>query len=395
MCRRRVLPLAPIVITTLLLACGGGTDDEGDAVSGTSPTVVGSPTDGDPTAAGPADEPDERVEVEGVVVAEVEEPIMLLPRPDDQRVWIAERPGRVRTAILDDDGRFEIDEDPVLDITADTVARGEQGLLGMAFSSDGGTLFLSYTNLDGDSRVDSWRVSDGQVDESSRRTIFELEQPFPNHNGGHLALDPDGDLHLGLGDGGAADDPDNRAQDDDELFGKLVLLDPDGGPAEIRAKGLRNPWRFDFDTDGHLWIADVGQGDREEIDLLAPGDIDGANLGWSGWEGTRPHLDDAERRPPDPVAPVHDYDHDDGRCSITGGLAYRGAALPHLDATFLFADLCEGRVRAVTRPDDDGEVAVVELGVTVDQPFSFGRDTAGEPYVLSASGRIIALRPTS
>src|SRR5690606_5321819 len=154
----------------------------------------------------------------------------------------------------------------------------------------------------------------------SRRVLLSVEQPFPNHNGGHVVVTPDDTLWLGLGDGGSADDPENRAQDPDTLLGKLVRVDTTGGEDhEIVASGLRNPWRFSFDPDGTGWIADVGQNECAAINRISADELPGANFGWSGYEGTEPYLDGDGRRPADPVMPVLTYSHDDGNCSITGG----------------------------------------------------------------------------
>lgn len=375
----------PGAILALLVTAGGlNACSADDATTSTRSTAVPSPTTGESTASA------EPVDVVGVVVAEVEEPIMMLPRTGDDRLFIAERPGRIRTATPGEDGQLDVGSEPFLDLSDDTAAQGEQGLLGVAFSPDGAVMHVSYTNVDGDSRVDSWDIVDDAIDSASRRTIFELDQPFPNHNGGHLALDPDGELHLGLGDGGGADDPENRAQDDSAPFGKLLRLDPAGGEPATRVKGLRNPWRFDFDDDGTLWIADVGQFEWEEIDRIAADEIDGANLGWSGYEGSHLYLDEPDRVPDAPVHPIFEYDHSEGRCSITGGFVYRGRALPHLVGSYLFADLCEGQVKALLADGD--EISAHDLDVSVNQPFSFGRDADDEAYVLSADGEIIALR---
>lgn len=385
----RIVMLTALILAGALTACTGS--DERSTPDGATPDVPSAdPAPSDPESPTTTTTPAEPVDIIGAEVGTVEEPIMLLPRPGDDRLWLAERPGRIRTATLDADGLLDIDDEPALDLTGDTIARGEQGLLGMAFSADGATLHVSYTNTDGDTRIDSFDI-DHDIDRSSRRTIFELEQPHPNHNGGHLLVTPDGSLLLGLGDGGGFDDPENRSQDDDSLFGKLLHLDPGGGEPEVLARGLRNPWRFDADTDGSLWIADVGQFAWEEINHVSPDVFPGADFGWSGYEGTHLYLDEPDRVPDDWIPPVHEYDHEDGRCSITGGIVYRGTALPHLSGHFLFADLCEGRVRAIAMID--GEADVLDLGVDVEQPFSFGRDADGEPYVLSATGRIIALRP--
>jgi len=372
------------------------------AACGSDPST--GPT-GNPVTSGTAQPVPEASRVVGVEVARLDDPVALLPRPGDDRLWAAERTGQVRTVEVGADGALTPSAEPQVDLGDETTASGEQGLLGLAFAADGAVAYVSYTNLDGDSRVEAFDVVDGEVDAGSRREVFATEQPYPNHNGGHLLTGPDGTLYLGLGDGGSADDPENRAQDDGTPLGKLLALDPAGGEPRVVAKGLRNPWRFDIDVDGSFWIADVGQNAWEEINRVPAAQIEGANLGWSGYEGTHEHLG-GDRRPDESIVPIHEYDHGDGRCSITGGFVYRGSALPALAGAFLYADWCEGRIRAV-RPAADGtgsdadaqataepgEVTVLDLDLTVANPQSFGRDADGEPYVLSATGAVVALRP--
>ncbi|MGN6695872.1 MAG: PQQ-dependent sugar dehydrogenase, partial [Aquihabitans sp.] len=285
--------------------------------------------------------------------------------------------------------------DYVLDISDQTTTEAERGLLGMAFSPDGGRLYLSSTDLDGNTRIVSYEMSGDEVETSTRTVVFSQDQPFPNHNGGHIVFGPDAQLWLGLGDGGSADDPDNHAQDPKSDLGKMLRIDPQTNQAQIVISGLRNPWRFSFDTDDSLWIGDVGQNHVEEVDHLPKDDIDGANLGWSGYEGSEPYLDGDGRRPADPVPPVFEYTHDDGNCSITGGFVYRGKAIPALEGAYLFADYCAGRLRAVRLHDDGSLDQELDLGVDIDHPVSFTADADGEPYVLSQDGNIVRLLPPS
>jgi glucose/arabinose dehydrogenase len=354
----------------------------------------GSGDDGMSAGGGDTERGGEPVPVEGVVAATAAEPTLMLVRPGDDHLWVAERAGTVRRLAVSDGGRTLTPAgEAVLDLRDDTSTDGERGLLGLAFSEDGDTLFVSRTNTDGDTRLEAYDAVGDTVDASSRRVLLAVEQPFPNHNGGNVVLGPDGNLWLGLGDGGAGDDPDNRAQDPDDLLGKMVRIDPDGGEPEIVVLGLRNPWRFSFDTDGSLWIGDVGQGQIEEINRLPNGEIDGANLGWSGYEGSKPYLDGEGRRPADPVMPVFEYSHDGGNCSITGGFVYRGTAIDGLQGAYLFADYCAGQVRAIRLGDEGTFEAEYDLGVSVDGPVSFTADAEGEPYVLSAAGAIVRLAP--
>jgi glucose/arabinose dehydrogenase len=328
-----------------------------------------------------------------MVVATLDEPIALLAQPgDDDHVWVAERGGRVSRLALGDGTTLEPAGDALLDLSSETTTDAERGLLGMAFDATGEELYLSFTDTEGNSQVVAYEVDGTTPVVDSRRTLFSVDQPYPNHNGGHLVVHDD-ELWLGLGDGGAADDPENRAQDPDTELGKMIRIDTETGDAEIVVSGVRNPWRYSFDVDGSLWVADVGQSQWEEISHLPADAIEGANLGWSGFEGSRRFLDEPDRTPADPTPPVFEYSHDDGNCSITGGIAYRGQAIPALQGAYLFADYCLGRIRAIAL-GPDGELAnEYDLGIDVETPISFGTDAAGEPYVLSAAGNIVRLLP--
>lgn len=388
----RSTALVPLLAAVAVLAAACGSDgDAGNA--GPSVTQVGQGTttaDGSSTgatAASPA-------KVTATVVGTAASPTVLLARPgDDGHLWIAERAGRVLRATVNDDGTLDIPAEPALDLSDQTTTELERGLLGLAFSPDGATLYASYTDPDGNTRVVSYALDGDRVDASSRTVLLRQDQPYGNHNGGNIVIGPDGKLWLGLGDGGAADDPENRAQDPGTILGKIIRMDPDGGTPEIVVTGVRNPWRYAFDTDGSLWIGDVGQGAWEEVDHLRADQIDGANLGWSGYEGTHPYLEGDGRRPDDAIAPVFEYSHDHGNCSITGGFPYHGQALAGLDGAYLFADYCAGNVRAITLGTDGKLAAEYDLGVHVDQPISFGRDAHGELYVLSEGGDIARLGP--
>jgi glucose/arabinose dehydrogenase len=385
------LALAVATAGALLLgACGDGGKAEEPA---TPPSATQAP--GGSTPAGTGTAPASTTpKVEGKVAGTADAPIALIPRPGDDHLWMAERAGLVIRMKVSEGGRTLVhDGGPVLDIRRDTTTDAERGLLDIAFSDDGATLYVSHTNADGNTRVASYAIEGNRVDPSTRKVLVAVDQPYPNHNGGHIVIGPDGKLWLGLGDGGLGDDPGNRAQDPGTILGKIVRLDPAGGDPEIVVSGVRNPWRYAFDADGSLWIGDVGQDSIEEIDHLARGAIDGSNLGWSGYEGTAEHLDGDGRRPADAVPPVFEYSHDAGNCSITGGFPYHGKAIPALDGAFLFADYCAGRVRAVRLGRNGKLAAEYDLGIDVPSPISFGVDAAGEAYVLSGQGDIVRLVP--
>jgi glucose/arabinose dehydrogenase len=328
---------------------------------------------------------------------ELAAPTALAVRPGDDGLYVAERAGRVR--VLREGAAAAL----VLDLSERTTTDGERGLLGLAFARDGATLYVSYTDTAGDNRLDAYPVApDGSVDPATRREILAVEQYRSNHNGGHIAFGPDGFLYVGIGDGGGGGDPLEAAQDLSTLLGKLLRIDPnpsggyevpadnpfvgrDGARSEIWAYGLRNPWRFSFDrATGQLWIGDVGQNRREEIDLAPGATGAGANYGWDALEGTLPFEGDP---PPDAVAPVYEYPRADGRCAVTGGFVYRGEAIPALRGAYVFADFCVGRIHALAV--QDGRVTDErDLGVRMDALVSFAEDAAGELYVLSLGGQI-------
>jgi|GEM_PF-414337 putative cell wall-binding protein len=329
-------------------------------------------------------------------VGRFEQPIEVLAGPSG--AVVVERVGRLRRLA---------DRQVVLDVAARTTAAGERGLLGAAFSRDGTFVYVHYTDLAGDTTLDEYRLrADGTADPATRRLVLAVDQPYSNHNGGQLAFGPDGRLYLGLGDGGGAGDPDDRAQDLGSLLGKILRIDPRpsgaqpygippdnpfvgraGARPEVWAYGLRNPWRFSFDPDtGDLWVGDVGQGAREEIDLGRPvAPLRGADLGWPRFEGTLAYRGGAAG-----VAPVYDYPHSGGRCSVTGGHVVRTPALPWLVGAYVFGDFCAGNLQAL-RVGADGSVGVSDLGVRVPRLSGFGVDGNGRLYAASLDGPLYRL----
>jgi glucose/arabinose dehydrogenase len=310
-------------------------------------------------------------------------------------------------------GKYTLLNSPLLDISGDVRDDGERGLLGMAFSPDGRQLFLHYSDDEGDTVVARWDMTASSVDTSSRQTIFTTPQPFANHNGGQLAFGPDGYLYLGLGDGGGSGDPEGNGQNPDTPLGKVLRIDPDGatgdaeyaipadnpfasggGAPETWVLGLRNPWRFSFDREtGDLWLPDVGEKAREEITLLsrAEGLGRGANLGWPLYEGTEAFDTGAE--PKDGlVAPLYEYNHDDGNCAVIGGFVYRGSAIEELVGTYLFGDWCTPEIQGL-QVTDGAVSAVGGLGIDVKSLSSFGEDDSGELWVLSQEGGVYRILP--
>ncbi|MDP9387606.1 MAG: PQQ-dependent sugar dehydrogenase, partial [Actinomycetota bacterium] len=339
-----------------------------------------------------------------VPVAELAQPVALAVRAGEDALYVAEKGGRLRVV-----RGGAVDPTPVLDLSGEVSKGGEQGLLGVAFAPAGTHVYVNYTDRAGDTRVVEYAVADGRVDPSSRRELLVVDQPFANHNGGQLTFGPDGLLYVGLGDGGSGNDPMDNAQRLDTLLGKLLRIDPRpstsqpytvppgnpfagraGARPEIWAYGLRNPWRFSFDrTTKDLWIGDVGQNAREEVDRVPGSSTGGENYGWSRLEGTTPVRG---RRPPGAVDPVHEYRTANGNCAVTGGYVYRGAQLPALQGTYVFADFCRGQLMGL-RSDGAGRFRAAPLDLQVDNVSSFGEDQAGELYVLSLSGPVLRLAP--
>lgn len=310
-------------------------------------------------------------------------------------LYLADRSGTIHAL---DDGRLS---EPVVDISEETTSDAERGLLGIAFSPACDWLYVSFTDANGDSRLDAFPVVDGQVDTAGRRTVLDVAQPYGNHNGGEVRVGPDGYVYFGLGDGGSAGDPLGAGQDLTSLLGSILRIDPAGGDPyaiprdnplvgvegaadEIWAYGLRNPWRFSFDrVTGDLWIADVGQNAREEINRLTSFDA-GANLGWNRMEGT---LSFAGDEPDDHHPPLHEYATTSSRCAITGGFIYRGSAIPDLRGAYVFSDYCEGAIRALVL-DNGAVIDEVVLASDAGRVVAFAEDASGELYVLSLDGGV-------
>jgi glucose/arabinose dehydrogenase len=339
-------------------------------------------------------------------VADLEEPIFVATRPgDDTTTYIAQRGGRLRALR---DGALV--QTPVLDISSMISSGGERGFLGFAFAPDGAYLYVNYTDTNGDTNVDEYAVGpDGAIDTGSRRQVLFQDQPYPNHNGGEVIFGPDGYLYIGLGDGGSGGDPDRRGLDLSTWLGKILRINPrpdgdqpytvppdnpfveeKGARPEIWSYGLRNPWRFSFDAvTNDLWIADVGQGSIEEIDLstVAEGAGRGVNFGWSAFEGrVRYNVDQPAEGA---VPPIFQYTHDDGNCSVTGGYVYRGTAIPSLGGAFLYSDYCTGQVRALVAGADGQVAANAVLSPDPKSVSSFGQGQGRELYVCSLGGNAV------
>ncbi len=334
-------------------------------------------------------------------------PVALTAPPDGtDRIAVVEQRGRIRVFANDPNVTAAAMSD-YLDIQSQVRYGGEEGLLGFTFHPDYATngWFYVYYTADAPRRsvLSRFTVSSGDpnaADPGSEVVLLEVAQPFGNHNSGALAFGPDGKLYVACGDGGAGDDPHDNGQNLTTLLGNILRLNDDGSvPAdnpfvggtngerpEIWAYGLRNPWRMSFDRDsGRLWVGDVGQGAREEIDVI----VRGGNYGWRVFEGRRENINPDNLSAASFIDPVHDYGRESGS-SVTGGYVYRGTAVPTLAGAYVYADFGSGRVWALVY---DGTQAVSNVHIaTVTQPSSFGEDEAGELYVCCFDGRIRKLQ---
>lgn len=362
------------------------------------------------------------LDLELVLIGEFLEPIGLSARPGSSDLYVIERAGvvrRIERTFTSGAGRerIRVVSNPVLDISELVSSNGERGLLGITFSTDGRFMYVSYSDLSGDSVVDEYdigRTTTARVD--SRREIIRVEQPFINHNGGSVVVGDDGFLYLGLGDGGSANDPDGNGQNPATLLGSVLRLDtvangddpytipsgnpfaadPSGGAPEVFLWGVRNPWRFSFDrVTGDLWLADVGQDAFEEINFLAAnrGGGRGGNLGWGAMEGFV--TVEGQSEPPNHTLPIFAYSQEGSdRCSVTGGYVYRGELIPLLEGVYLYGDYCSGEIFAL-QIRADGQVQGRELPVTAakNQLVSFGEGSDGEIYVIEQGGQVLRLQP--
>ncbi len=323
----------------------------------------------------------------------------------DSRLFIVEQGGRIK--ILNNDAT--INPIPFLDISSITSTGSERGLLGLAFHPDytnNGYFFVNYTNNSGDTQITRYTVdgTDPDVaDSGSALPILTIDQPYSNHNGGCVQFGPDGYLYIGMGDGGAGGDPENRSQNLMEMLGKMLRLDIDntaGGnnyaiPAdnpfvgdpnahdEIWAYGLRNPWRFSFDEQtNNVWIADVGQNQMEEINRESNTEA-GLNYGWRCYEGSLPFNTSGCPNPSELTFPLATYPLSGGNCAVTGGYVYRGTIYSDIQDLYFFADVCANTISTI---DPDGNV--INHGNFGGTWVSFGEDINKELYISDISGSI-------
>ncbi|HSX34267.1 MAG TPA: PQQ-dependent sugar dehydrogenase [Candidatus Saccharimonadales bacterium] len=326
--------------------------------------------------------------------------IASLPDAADKRLFATEAAGKVRAITPD----ATLASAPLLDITGKVLDNGqEMGLLGLAFDpkfADNGYFYVNYVNKSQETVIARYTVNKQtfSADPASEKVLLKIKQPYANHNGGALAFGPDGYLYIGMGDGGGSGDPENRAQNRQELLGKILRIDVDkgspysipssnpfaegkGGRPEIWAMGLRNAWRLSFDSKtGDLYIADVGQDKYEEIDFQKAGAAGGVNYGWRCQEAMH-DFNTTANCPGTTVftPPIFEYTHDENRCSVTGGYVYRGAKYPSLAGKYLYGDYCSGQLYYAQQTN--GKWQQTLAASTQFSISTFGQASNGELYL--------------
>jgi glucose/arabinose dehydrogenase len=346
-----------------------------------------------------------------VQVGSFKQPVGITGAPGDpSRVFVVQRSGQVMLLLS---GHAQAR--PFLDITSSVYSQGgdEQGLLGLAFAPDyahSGLFYVDYTIAGNDIRIVQYQRSAGNAnlaDPASAHVLLTIDHHlYTNHNGGQLAFGHEGDLYIGVGDGGSEEDPDSNGQNTDTLLGKILRIDPTaaggytipstnpfvgepGKRAEIWAYGLRNPWRFSFDrATGDLIVGDVGQNLQEEVDFAPAGTGAGANYGWSIWEGNRRNK---PGNAPHAVFPALIARHSDGYCAIIGGYVVRDRSLPGLYGRYLFGDYCRSQIESVNL-NHGRPTGLHATGLSVNETSSMGEDAAGHIYITSLSGPVYRIR---
>jgi len=393
---RGISIVALLALSTVLLECGG---------SSSSPAP---PAPAPPAAPPPPSGP--LVLTLTPVLSGLNSPVDLQNAADGSgRLFVVEQQGQIRIV-----SNNSLVPTPFLDITSVVDFGGEKGLLGLAFHpayTQNRRFFVNYDRvLSGQMQtvIAEFQTSasnPNQADPNSQRILFTVNQPFPNHKGGQLAFGPDGFLYIGLGDGGSAGDPLGNAQNRQVLLGKMLRIDvdhtspglqyaiPSDNPflngvdrGEVWAYGLRNPWRFSFDVpSGRLFVADVGQDKFEEIDILQKG----GNFGWNIMEGLHCFKPSSGCNMTGLILPITEYDHSQGD-AVIGGYVYRGPAIPRLSGTYLFSDFESGTIWGLTE-NSTGQWTRSQLIAGGRNISSFGRDEAGELYVLDYSGSLLRI----
>jgi glucose/arabinose dehydrogenase len=334
-----------------------------------------------------------------VIGSGLDRPMFLASPPGDARIFVAERPGRIR--VFESGALLAA---PFLDFSGNVSIDGERGFLSFAFHpnyAQNGLVFVHFTDASGAIAVERYTrsgpVGSNVADPGSRTAILSIpHSQFNNHNGGTVAFGADGFLYLSTGDGGGAGDPLQNAQDPTRLLGKMLRIDvstppyaiPPGNPFgnEVWARGLRNPWRWAFDAPANLiYIADVGQNRFEEVDVASAGAA-GLNYGWPITEGNACFPADPCDRSGQTL-PVLVYDHSAG-CSVTGGYVYRGSAIAGLQGRYFYSDFCTGFLRSFRIAIGQATERVDWNVPSVGNVISFGQDAGGELYVITGTNKV-------
>ena len=346
------------------------------------------------------------------IARNLSKPVFITHSGDNNgRLFIVEKTGRIRVI-----RQGTLRGTPFLNLSGKVSTGSEQGLLGLAFHPDYGNnrkFYVNYTDVNGDTIIAEYhRSTDANIADPTGRVLLKIDQPYSNHNGGMLAFGPDGYLYIGMGDGGSSGDPQNRAQNVNSRLGKILRIDvadpagaaqytipPDNpyvginGYDEIWSIGVRNPWRFSFDSrTGDLWIGDVGQDSYEEIDRSTAEGGGGRrlNYGWPSLEGTSCFKPMTGCNKTGKTPPMAVYSHSLG-CSVTGGYVYRGLAYRGLVGGYLFGDFCSGRIWALRAhgPASQAPVLMADTSISIS---SFGEGPDGTIYVTDlGSGDIWAI----
>ena len=324
----------------------------------------------------------------------------------DSRLFVVQQTGLIR--ILNSNGSINVT--PFLNLSTIISSGGERGLLGLAFHPNyatNGYFFVNYTNTSGDTVIARYSVNSGNpnIANTTGTILMTIAQPFANHNGGGLKFGPDGYLYIGMGDGGNAGDPGNRAQNISDNLGKMLRIDVNSsvvpfytipstnpyvgvaGNDEIWAIGMRNPWKFSFNRlNGDLWIADVGQNQIEEINKVAnPLPNTGLNFGWRCYEGNSTYNTTGCAAASTMTFPFAQYSHTGGACSVTGGYFYTGATYPNFQNKYFFSDYCDDKIRMV----NSAGVITTTTSFSGNNFVTFGEDFNGELYIAGITSGVI------
>jgi len=379
-----MLALSALVVATASCRDSGGEQSEGR----------GRDSGGDKSEGREPNPPSDEITL--TEVGRFDEPVAMAFQPNTPApgaLFIGEKGGRVRA--LGGAGAGAV----ALDISDRVSTGSEQGLLGIAFNPAGTQLYVNFTERSGDTRVVEYPFAGGRADRTKERLLLAVDQPYANHNGGHLVFDAAGLLYIGLGDGGSGGDPEGNGQDLSTLLGKILRIDPRPsgtlpytvpkdnpfvGRANARPEiwhyGLRNPWRFSFDVaGGAMWIADVGQDEWEEINRVTATEA-GVNFGWNRREGKHRFLGKPVSVAVDPVV---ELSHSDGNCSVTGGAVYQRDDIAAIAKSYVFGDFCRGELLALRGGEEPRS-----LGVKVESLSSLGEDSEGHLFVLSLDGAV-------